>query len=208
MKIDLAPNILLISFQNNIKKILITFAALVLVGCGPSVPDISIHQAAEEGNFEAVKQHLAAGTDVNAKNEDDYGLTPLYYATGEGHKEIAELLIAEGADVNMKDDNGGTPLHYAASFGHKEASELLIANGADLNAIVVDGQTPLLMAVAKGHKEIIELLIAKGADINAKNAFNKTPLDAASDFKHTEILYGNSSISPNTSLTIFEDIKQ
>ena len=27
--------------------------------------DISIHKAAENGNFEAVKQHLAAGTDVN-----------------------------------------------------------------------------------------------------------------------------------------------
>ena len=48
------------------KHILITtIAAVVLVGCGPSAPDISIHEAANSGNIEAIKQHLAAGTDVN-----------------------------------------------------------------------------------------------------------------------------------------------
>ena len=51
------------------------------------------------------KQHLAAGTDVNAKN--DGGYTPLHYAAFNGHKEIAELLIAKGADVNAKDGIGG-----------------------------------------------------------------------------------------------------
>ena len=46
--------------------LLTTIAAVVLVGCGPAVPDISIHEAVSEGNIEAVKQHIAAGTDVNA----------------------------------------------------------------------------------------------------------------------------------------------
>jgi hypothetical protein len=50
------------------KHLLITIAAVVLVGCGPS---ISIHKAAEEGNVEAVKQHLVTGTDVNAKTNED-----------------------------------------------------------------------------------------------------------------------------------------
>jgi len=38
------------------KQLLITIAAVVLVGCGSR-----IHKAAEEGNIEVVKQHLAAG---------------------------------------------------------------------------------------------------------------------------------------------------
>jgi|TARA_B110000263_G_scaffold97238_1_gene84959 major membrane immunogen (membrane-anchored lipoprotein) len=43
------------------KHILITtIAAVVLVGCGESASDISIHEAAYKGNIEAVKQHLAA----------------------------------------------------------------------------------------------------------------------------------------------------
>jgi cytohesin len=42
----------------------------------------------------------------------------LHYAAYGGHKEIAELLIAEGADVNAKDEDGVTPLHEAALWGH------------------------------------------------------------------------------------------
>ena len=49
------------------KHLLLTaIAAVLLVGCGEAVPDISIHDAAQKGNIEAVKQHLAAGADVNA----------------------------------------------------------------------------------------------------------------------------------------------
>ena len=77
-------------------------AAVLVVGCATTqqpepptakAPDISIHDAIEKGNIEAVKQHLAAGTDVNAKIEG--GGTPLHIATHLSHKEIAELLIAE-----------------------------------------------------------------------------------------------------------------
>ena len=58
-------------------------------------PDISIHDAVGDGNIEAVKQHIAAGTDVNAK--DNVGFTSLHHAAHGGHKEIVELLIAKGA---------------------------------------------------------------------------------------------------------------
>jgi len=103
------------------KNILITtIAAVVLVGCGPSAPDISIHDAAEEGNIKAVKQHLAAGTDVDAK--DMNGETPLTWAAYSGHKEIAELLLANGADVNAKSKRG-TPLSNAVKSGDKEIVE-------------------------------------------------------------------------------------
>ena len=49
-------------------------------------PDISIHKAAWDGNIEAVKQHLAAGTDVNLKGK--FGETPLHWAVHKGSKEI------------------------------------------------------------------------------------------------------------------------
>ena len=96
------------------KQLLITIAALVLVGCGPSV---DIHKAAKEGNIEAVKQHITAGTDVNAKDRKE-GWTPLYWTVREGQKEIAELLIEAGADLNAKSGTlEWTPL-YRAIFLH------------------------------------------------------------------------------------------
>ena len=168
------------------KQLLITIAALVLVGCGPSNPDKSIEKAAFNGNIEAVKQHLAAGTDVNAKDEDGYTL--IHAVAGGGDKEIAELLIANGADVNAKRNDGETPLHRAVQEGHKEIVELLIDKGADVNAKGRAGHTPLIYT---GTKEIAELLIAKCADVNAlivsgpSELRGKTPLDFAED--HPEI---------------------
>ena len=90
-----------------------------MVGCGES----SIHEAAFDGNIEAVKQHIAGGTDVNAKNK--YERTPLHHAAYSGHKEIAELLIEKGADVNAKDHNGETPLDVAEG----ETADLLRKHG-------------------------------------------------------------------------------
>jgi ankyrin repeat protein len=118
-------------------------AAVLVVGCGPPPPDISIHNAAEEGNIEAVKQHIAAGTDVDAKTR---GETPLLWAARFGQSQVAELLIAEGADVNAKNVVGQTPLHWAAMAGHKEIIELLIAAGAEVNAKTKRGDTPLDLA--------------------------------------------------------------
>ena len=107
------------------KQLLITIAAVALVGCGgPSAPDISIHDAAGEGNIEAVKQHIAAGTDVDAKTSYTK-LTPLMNAARVGHKEIVELLIEKGADVKAKDEGGKTPLDVAIQFKELEITNLL-----------------------------------------------------------------------------------
>jgi len=111
------------------KHLLITIAAVLLAGCGPPVPDISIYDAVEDGNIEVVKQHLAAGTDVNSKDKD--GWTPLHEAASEGHNKIIELLVAKGAVVNAKDDDGETPVDAAAN---PETAELLRKHGGKTGA--------------------------------------------------------------------------
>ena len=131
--------------------LLTTIAAALVVGCEKAPPpDISIHDAAAWGNIEAVKQHIAAGTDVNTKNHR--GQTPLHFAAGEGHKEVTELLIANGADVNAKAEEGWTPLHHVAEAGHTKLVELLIAKGADVSAKTDGGSTPLDKAI-QGHRD-------------------------------------------------------
>ena len=54
---------------------------------------MSIYEAAKKGNIKAVKQHLAAGTDVNAK--DSEGKTPLDHALNKP-SEIVDFLLKEG----------------------------------------------------------------------------------------------------------------
>ena len=93
---------------------------------------------------------MAAGADVNAKNNTGWAL--LHSAAYDGRKEIVELLIAKGADVNVKsaDGSGGrTPLHFAAYYGHEEIVELLISKGADVNAKRSNGATPLDLALGE-----------------------------------------------------------
>jgi len=227
------------------KHLLITtIAAVVLVGCGTTqqsaspteaqpaepvaeaatpepptakAPDISIHDAANDGNIEAVKQHLAAGTDVNAKDaESILEQTPLHNAANGGNKEIAELLISKGAEVNAKDNDGQTPLdwasgetaallrkhggkmgdwfkagesiHIAASVGHIEAVKQHLTAGTNVNERDDYGWTPLHYAARWGHKEIAELLITAGADVNAKTDDGETPLHRAASEGHKEIV--------------------
>ena len=107
---------------------------MVLVGCGESASERALHKAASDGNMEAVKQHLASGTDVNAKG--GRGLTPLHFAAGFSRgpvgKEIAGLLIANGADVNAKDGRDDTPLGWGMSY--PEIAEFLRKHGAKTGA--------------------------------------------------------------------------
>jgi hypothetical protein len=63
---------------------------------------------------------------VNAKNK--WGGTPLHWAARGGHKEIVELLIAKGVNVNAKDDEGETPLDQAGT-SWPEISDLLRKHG-------------------------------------------------------------------------------
>ena len=108
-------------------------AAVLFVGCGESQQltpaEVELRDAALDGNIEAVKQHIAAGTDVNAKR-GMIGGTALHEAAARGHKEIVELLIAAGADVNAEIGKGGaTPLNFVNPRCKSETFDLLRKHG-------------------------------------------------------------------------------
>ena len=157
----------------------------------------TIHGAVSGGDIEAVGEFLDAGVDVDAKN--DRGNTPLYAALLSMHKEVSELLVAKGADVNIKQENGETILHQVidarlpTGFYPLEIAEWLISNGADLNAEYDHGVTPLFLAVQAWREEAVQLLIDNGADLNIISRFalwgfeDATPLDWAIEEDFDEI---------------------
>ena len=104
-------------------------------------PDNNFWTMVGVGNLQAVKQHLAKGLDINAKNKD--GVTALQIATLLGQYEIAELLVQKGADVNTKANDGTTALHSAAFLGRYKEAKLLLENRIDANIRNNDGATAI-----------------------------------------------------------------
>ena len=91
---------------------------------------ISIHRAAEQGDLEAIRKHIAAGSDINAQ-DGRAGETPLHRAITRGQTEAARLLIEGGCDLNIgRTKDGDTPLDMAEGRGRTEIAELLREKGA------------------------------------------------------------------------------
>jgi hypothetical protein len=136
---------------------LLAVAFLGVVGCGdrersapaetskpaeaPEPPNVSLHEAVIVDNVEAIRQHVAAGSDLDAK--DDYGSTPLIIAATFGKAEAAQALIEGGADLSIPNNDGSTPLQVAAFLCHVEVVEALLDGGADKNAANNAGRTAL-----------------------------------------------------------------
>ena len=112
--------------------------------------------------------------DVEARNAADE--SPLMIASLNGLTEVAQKLIAKGADVNK---TGWTPLHYAATKGHLQLITLLLDTYAYIDAGSPNGTTPLMMAAFYGTPAAVKVLLDAGADPSIKNDQGLTAVDFA-----------------------------
>ena len=108
-------------------------------------PKIGVHQAAVEGDLEAIRQHINFGSDLNEK--DVYGSTPLIIAATFGKTDAALTLIEAGADLNIKNNDGSTALITAAFFCRTEIVKALLDKGADKSLRNNSGSSALHVVV-------------------------------------------------------------
>jgi hypothetical protein len=122
----------------------------------------TFYDAAENDDLEKVKSMLQDHSNLVFSKITFFGDTPLHTAASNGHKDVVELLLAKGADVNVVDQNNQTPLHDTAGHGHIDVVKLLLDKGADVNPKMHGGLTPLEMATRKNHKGVVQLLRQHG----------------------------------------------
>ena len=130
-----------------------------------------LHRAVRNGDTEALRMLLEAGTDVNAQNGS--GDTPLHWAAGGGEVAAIRMLVEAGADVNAqgRGDNasvhksGETPLHWAARGGEVAAIRTLVEAGADVNGQDRDGDTPLSLAAKYMAIAAVRMLLEVGEEV-------------------------------------------
>jgi uncharacterized protein len=130
-----------------------------------------LHWAVYHNQVREVDKLIAAGADVNARN--DYGSSPLSEAAITGNVEVIRKLLAAGAKVEQANADGMTPLMIIARTSNVEAAKLLLKQGAQVNAREQwRGQTALMWAAAEAQPAMVKLLIEHGADVNARSRVN------------------------------------
>jgi ankyrin repeat protein len=154
--------------------VILVAISLLANGCGLFTPshhrteDYTVVCAdATAGNIAAVETEIKNDPSVIKANGWD-GETLLHLAVGQNHKELTDVLLKDGADVNALTTDKLTPLHMAAQNGNIEIITLLLNKGANINPVDSKGWTPLDRAIKWEHPEAADFIKQHGGHVNSK----------------------------------------
>lgn len=137
-------------------------AALLQGGADVNAPmksgHTALHAAVGRSRKDLIELLLERGAAIDAQTKD--GRTPLQLASS---VEIAELLLARGADAAGLADPDDTRFIEAIRSGDRQFAGFLLARGADPNRPSRQGVPPILAASGTGKAEMVALLLAAGA---------------------------------------------
>ncbi|XP_039875157.1 histone-lysine N-methyltransferase EHMT1a [Simochromis diagramma] len=157
-----------------------TVKYLLRAGASVSHKDIMgftcLHLAAKLGHYSII-HHLLSKASKYINCQDDGGWTPITWAIEYKHKELVHLLLAKGANVNIRDKEENVCLHWAALSGCDDIAQALLEARCDLNAVNIHGDTPLHVAARENHLECVMLFLSRGADVSQRNRDGETALD-------------------------------
>ncbi|KAF8146678.1 ankyrin repeat-containing domain protein [Mycena galopus ATCC 62051] len=144
-----------------------------------------LHFCCRMGYLECVSPLLSsrAGIDLVFENS-----TPLISAVSWGQKEIAQLLLEKGANVNLIAGKYGSALSEACYYQRQQIVQLLLEKGADANLTGEEDGSPLYIACNQGYQDIAQLLLENGADVKLRGGEHGTALGTACHQGHQDIV--------------------
>ena len=157
----------------------------------PNVPtrmgETPLFPAVHNGHL-AIVRLLLLEKEVDCDHQNEFGATPLLYASEGSNPKMVQLLLESGADLESKDDSDRTPLSHAAEDSNLKMVQLLLESGADLETRDESNRTPLSYAAERGNLEIVQLLLEHKADPESKDESDRIPLSYAAERGYLEIL--------------------
>ncbi|KAL8800925.1 MAG: hypothetical protein Q9223_007165 [Gallowayella weberi] len=139
-----------------------------------------LHIACFYGLLEIVETMIELAK-IDVISSDVEGVNALYIAVSRGHLDVAEKLLAEGADPNTRTRSQETALHRAAESGHQKIALLLLRYGVDVVAQDDQGWTALDWAVRGNHLALVRLLILNGSKTEAMQKYGQSLFDWVTD---------------------------
>ncbi|XP_051523542.1 poly [ADP-ribose] polymerase tankyrase-2 isoform X1 [Myxocyprinus asiaticus] len=165
-------------------------------------------QAAHEADMARVKKHLSLET-INFKHPQTQE-TALHCVSTSPYpkrKQICELLLRMGANINEKNKDFLTPLHLAAEKSHNDIIEVLVKHKAKVNAVDNLGQTALHHAALCGHLQTCRLLLSAGCDPLLTSLQSFSPSQLANESIQEILQEGASTINSDTDRQLLEASK-
>ncbi|CAN4090412.1 unnamed protein product [Withania somnifera] len=113
-------------------------------------------EAARYDDLDDVMSLASYGVSLDSK--DSEGRTALHMASANGHSNIIDYLIRNGADVNASNLEKNTPLHWACLNGHVKVVKSLILAGASVSALNSHERTPIDEVVSRGKMNVLDAI--------------------------------------------------
>ncbi|OTF69951.1 oxysterol-binding protein-related protein 1-like protein, partial [Euroglyphus maynei] len=107
---------------------------------------------------------IALNIDCKGTVKANFGWSPLHLAAYFGHYEVVEILLKNGADINIQNEEGDTPLHKAAYTGRENIVILLLAHQA--NVFICNGDS--LRAFELSKTDSIQKLLSAAEKFDIK----------------------------------------
>lgn len=147
-----------------------------------------LSKAVLDNNIAKVKELISKYWKGNSLIGNIYINSFIHYAITTNNKELLELIVAYGVNINAVNEYGNTPLHYACEIGNKEMAQVLINNKANVNAKNSYKIAALSVSLSRGYTDLAKLLMSNGADVNIQDNWGETALDIAAIKGYTELV--------------------
>lgn len=137
-------------------------------------PETALLRAATVGNVRDARLALAAGAEVEAR--DEHERTPLLLAATYDRVGVARVLLAAGASPDALDDRHDTPWLVTGVTGSVRMARLLLAHQPDLTIRNRFGGLSIIPASERGHVAYVRYVARSGIDVNHVNDLGWTAM--------------------------------